>query len=190
MRTPHRNRRHPVIRRRIFVGCEGEGERSYIALVQTIVNNVHGKVHLDAQLLQPGGGDPFDLARRAEEVIAQIERRREPYEERYLLIDRDKFGILPDRDQQMAATLRRIDARVIWQDTAREALILRHLPGCATRRPASTRIALQQLLQRWPEYEKTMSATKLATRINLASLRQAATVEEDLRAFFASIELL
>ena len=90
-------------RRRIFVGCEGEGERSYIALVQRIVDGVHQQVHLDAHPLQPGGGDPLDLARRAEEVIKKIERTREPYGEKYLLIDRDTLGNSPQRDREMRA---------------------------------------------------------------------------------------
>jgi hypothetical protein len=48
---------------------------------------------------------------------------------------------------------------------------------------------MQQLLQQWPEYEKTMSATQLANRIDLKALRRAAKVEDELRAFFDSIEL-
>ena len=182
-------RRQQVLRRRIFVGCEGDGERSYIALVQLIVNSVHQKVHLDPQLLQPGGGDPLDLARRAEEVVTRIERTREPYDEKYLLIDRDQLGTSPERDRQMQAILDRTKARVIWQDPAREAFILRHMPGCATRRPLSTEIAMRQLLKQWPEYEKTLSAAQLATRIDLGALRRAASVESELAAFFSSIEL-
>jgi hypothetical protein len=187
-----RMRRKQVIRirRRIFVGCEGEGERSYITLVQHIIDDVHHKVHLDPQLLQPGGGDPLDLVRRAEEVITKIERRREPYDQKYLLIDRDTLDSSPERDQKMTAILNPINARVIWQDPALEALILRHLPGCGTRRPASTQIAMQHLLQQWPEYEKVMSAMQLANRIDLEALRRAAKVEGELRALFASIELL
>ena len=184
-----RVRRQHVIRRPIFVGCEGEGERGYIALVQRIVNDVHHKVHLDPQPLQPGGGDPLDLARRAEEVIKRFERTREPYDQKYLLIDGDKLGSSPERDQQMQAILNRINARVIWQNPAHEALILRHLPRCAARQPASTRIAMQQLRQQWPQYEKPMSAMQLASRIDLAALRRAAKVENELCAFFASIEL-
>jgi hypothetical protein len=49
---------------------------------------------------------------------------------------------------------------------------------------------MQQLLQQWPEYEKTMSAMQLATRIDLEALRRAARVEDELRAFLASIGLL
>ena len=48
---------------------------------------------------------------------------------------------------------------------------------------------MQQLLQEWPEYEKTMSAMQLASRINPEALRRAAEVENELHAFFASIEL-
>ena len=158
--------------------------------MQRIVNDVHQKVHLDPQPLQPGGGDPLDLVRRAAEVITRIERTREPYHQRYLLVDRDQLGRSPDRDQQIEAILNRINARVIWQDPAHEALILRHLPGCATRRPASTQIATQQLRREWPEYEKPMSAMKLANRIDFEALRRAAEAENELRAFFALIELL
>jgi hypothetical protein len=182
-------RRRQVIRRRIFVGCEGDGERSYIRLVQRIVDDLHHKIHLDPQPLQPGGGDPFDLVRRAEEIITKVERTRVRYDEKYLLIDRDKLGNSRERDQQMRAILNRINAQVIWQDPTREALILRHLPGCETRRPASAQIAMQQLLKQWPEYEKTMSANQLSNRIDFESLRRVAKVEDELRAFFASIEL-
>ena len=61
MRMPHLVRRQHVIRRRIFAGCEGDSEVSYIALVRRIVEDVHQKVYLDAQPLQPGGGDPLAL---------------------------------------------------------------------------------------------------------------------------------
>jgi hypothetical protein len=189
MRMPRLMRRQHVIRRRVFIGCEGDSEVSYIGLVRRIVDDVHRKVYLDAQPLQPGGGDPLDLVRRAEETITKIERNREPYDEKYLLIDRDLLDRSPERDQQMQAILDRIGTRIIWQDPAHEALILRHLPGCAMRRPATAQIAMQQLLQQWPEYEKPMSARQLANRINLEALRQAAEVENELRAFLVSIEL-
>jgi hypothetical protein len=48
---------------------------------------------------------------------------------------------------------------------------------------------MQQLRQQWPEYVKTMSARQLASRIDLEALRRAANVEDELRAFFDSIEL-
>ena len=187
MRIPRLMRRQQ--RRRIFIGCEGDSERSYIALVQRIVSDVHHKVHLDAQPLQPGAGDPLALLHRAEQVITKIERTRERYHEKYLLIDRDQLGRTRDRDQQIEAIRSRINARIIWQDPAHEALILRHLPDCATLRPASTPIAKQRLQREWPEYEKPMSAMRLASRIDIEALRRAAKVEDELGALFALIEL-
>jgi len=53
-------RRHATIplRRRIFLGCEGESEQGYGALLSRIAEE-HG-LHLAPQilLLRPGGGDP------------------------------------------------------------------------------------------------------------------------------------
>jgi hypothetical protein len=95
-----RMRRRQVIRRPIFVGCEGDGERSYIRLVQRIVDDLHHKVHLDPHPLQPGGGDPLALVLRAEQMITKLERTRVRYHEKYLLIDRDTLGNSPERDQQ------------------------------------------------------------------------------------------
>ncbi len=182
-------RRNQVIRRRIFVGCEGDGERSYITLVSRILDDVHQKVHIDPQLLQPGGGDPLDLVARAEEVIKRIERTREPYDEKYLLIDRDRFGASANRDQQIPAILKRIGAAIIWQRPAREGFLLRHLDGYTKHQPPTTQVAMQQLLQQWPEYVKNMSASQLATRIDIEALRRAITVENELRAFLTAIEL-
>lgn len=182
-------RRNQVIRRRIFVGCEGEGERSYITLISRILDDLHQKVHLDPQPLQPGGGDPLDLVLRAEEVIKRVERTREPYDEKYLLIDHDKYGVSTDRDRKIPAILNRIDAVIIWQRPAREGFLLRHLAGCAMRQPPTTQIAMQQLLQQWPEYEKNMSAGQLATRIDIEALRRAMVVEDELRAFLIAIKM-
>ncbi len=189
MRPPRRIPRKQIIRRRIFVGCEGEGERSYIRLVSSILNTVHQKVHLDPHPLQPGGGDPLALVRRAGEIIRQIERTREPYVEKYVLIDRDGYGRSPDRDHQMQVTVERIGATIIWQRPAREGFLLRHLPGCSAHQPTTTQVAMQALVREWPEYRKNMSAIELATRIDIEALQRAAIVEDELRAFLVAIEM-
>ncbi|MER8437364.1 hypothetical protein NKH36_29630 [Mesorhizobium sp. M1312] len=126
---------------------------------------------------------------RAEEVIKQIERTREPYDEKYLLIDRDRYGVSANRDQQIPMILNRIGATIIWQRPAREGFLLRHLAGYATHQPPTTQVAMQQLLQQWPEYVKNMSASQLATRIDIEALRRAMAVENELRDFLAAIEM-
>ena len=47
-------RRSRVIRRRVFLGCQGESERSYATLLHKLVERTHG-LHIDAVLLNRGG---------------------------------------------------------------------------------------------------------------------------------------
>ncbi|ACI57490.1 hypothetical protein Rleg2_4228 [Rhizobium leguminosarum bv. trifolii WSM2304] len=192
MRQPRahpRQRAHQpqrVQRRRVFVGCEGESERAYASLVSRLLEDVHHRVHLDTTVL--GGGDPLALCQAAERAIKRGETNREAFALKFLLLDRDKIGLAPQRDQGIQPILNGTGAVIIWQDTAHEAMLLRHLPGCAALRPPSTALAVQQLVQRWPQYEKPMNATQLGARLDLARLQQAAAVEPDLANFFAQIE--
>ncbi|MBU1334469.1 MAG: hypothetical protein KJ944_11705 [Alphaproteobacteria bacterium] len=186
MRRPVHRHRH-VQRRRIFVGCEGESERGYIAFVSNTLATVHLGVHLDAKVLRPGGGDPLALVQVASAIIDREQRNREPYERKFVILDADKLGMTPARDQQARDLAARIGAALIWQDKAHEALLLRHLVGCGNLRPATTALAEQQLKQRWPEYEKPMSAMALARRLDIEALRRASLAEPDLLAFLNEI---
>lgn len=181
-------KRH-VQRRRIFVGCEGDGERGYIAFIANILERVHSRVYIDAKLLRPGGGDPLALVEVAQTIIQREERNREPYEKKFLIMDSDKIGISHDRDQRAYAIAARIRASFIWQVTAHEAFLLRHLPRCAMRRPPNTASAEQQLRREWPEYEKPMSAAALGRTLDIASLRQANGVEPELAVFLDEIKI-
>jgi hypothetical protein len=181
-------KRH-VQRRRIFVGCEGDGERGYVTFLANTLERIHSRVHVDSKLLRPGGGDPLALVQVAHTVIQREERNREPYERKFLLLDNDKIGLSQERDRQAIALAARIGASFIWQITAHEALLLRHLPGCAMRRPPNTATAEQQLRQQWPEYTKPMSAAAIARTLNIASLEQAYQVEAELAAFLDEIEM-
>jgi hypothetical protein len=62
-------------RRRIFLGCEGESERSYGVLLGRLVEVRHGRIHLDTVLLRPGGGDPLALMERAVLMGRRVSRR-------------------------------------------------------------------------------------------------------------------
>ncbi|WP_208642211.1 hypothetical protein [Methylobacterium terrae] len=118
-------------RRRIFLGCEGESERSYGVLLGRLVEARHRRVHIDAVILQPGGGDPLALV----ELAARQARRRadlgEDYAFKAVLLDGDTTGRNPDRDAKVAGTAERNGLMLIWQIPCHEALILRHLEGCA-----------------------------------------------------------
>lgn len=178
-------------RRRIFVGCEGESEQGYAALLTRILAEAQLAVHLDAVLLQPGGGDPLAIVELAASKAAEREDRRgEAYEHRFVFLDRDKIGQTPQRDQRIATTAANANLDLIWQRPCHEALLLHHLAGCAQLQPPSTNVAGQLLTARWPTYQKAMPAARLAERLDAAGIARAAAVEPELRRFLQTIGLI
>src|SRR5271163_2170925 len=118
-------------RRRVFLGCEGESERGYGALVNRLLETRRQDVHLDIALLKPGGGDPLALIELAVRRITEGERKREsPYVHRAVLLDADRRGQSPARDARIPALAATARLRIIWQEPCHEALLLRHLDGC------------------------------------------------------------
>ena len=183
-------RRRLVIpqRRRVYLGCEGESEGGYGALVSRLLENQRRDVHLHVDLLRPGGGDPLALIELARRRIAAGERKSESaYVHRAVLMDVDRLGQSPLRDAQMAAIAQAERIQIIWQRPCHEALLLRHLAGCQQLRPPTPAQALAELRQRWSEYVKGMPALRLADRIDHAAIQRALQIEPELASFLASI---
>ena len=175
-------------RRRIFLGCEAESERGYGALIGRLLENRRRDVHLHVVLLQPGGGDPLALVELARKRIAEGERKSEsPYIHRAVLIDDDRLGQAPIRDEQIAPVAQAARIRIIWQRPCHEALLLRHFAGCQQLRPATSPLALVELRQRWPEYAKGLPALRLGDRINDEAIQRVLQVEAELAGFLADI---
>jgi hypothetical protein len=175
-------------RRRIFLGCEGESERSYGALLANFVEERHGRIYLDTVLLQPGGGDPLALVELAIRLMRKRVQQSGGYAAKAMLLDADVRGRSPDRDGRALALAAKEGIRLIWQEPCHEALLLRHLDGCAALRPPTSDLSLAQLQQRWPEYRKGISAVRLAARIDVHGVRRAAVMESELRAFLTEID--
>lgn len=175
-------------RKRLFVGCEGDSERGYAALLQRYAECDGLLVHIDPVLLQPGGGDPCALVERALTLLAQRERRHgEPYAERFVILDTDKLRQSPQRDARARQIAERAGLLLVWQNPCHEAMLLRHLETCANLQPPTTPLAIQQLRHRWPAYEKGMAAVRLAERIDLAGARRVAQNDVELAALLAAI---
>ena len=167
-------------RTRIFVGCEGESEQGYATLLQRVADAAGRFVHVDAVVLQPGGGDPCALVEQALKRVRERERQHgDRYAYRYVLLDADKVGLQPQRDAR-AEALAAGELNLIWQRPCYEAVLLRHLPECLQLRPPLSADALAQLRQRWPDYRKPMPATRLATRIDQDALERIRRVEPEL----------
>ena len=175
-------------RKRLFVGCEGESERGYAALLQRYAEIDDLLVHIDPVLLQPGGGDPCALVERALALLTQRERRHgDLYADSFVLLDTDKLGQAPQRDQRARQIAERAGLTLVWQEPCHEAMLLRHLENCTNLQPGTTPLALQQLTQRWPVYEKGMAAVRLADRIDMAGARRVARNDVALTALLTAI---
>lgn len=177
-------------RRRLFVGCEGESERGFVALLQRIAEQEGLLVHLDGVLLQPGGGDPCGIIQMAIELSHRRASRHGAYEARFVLLDFDKVGQNPQRDSHATQSATKANLLLVWQTPCHEALLLRHLDSCANLLPPTTPVALQQLTQRWPAYCKPMPSVRLAERISLAGIRRFAGAEPRYCALVDAIGLL
>jgi hypothetical protein len=173
----------------IFVGCEGESERSYVRLLTTLIMQQQLLVHLDAVVL--GGGDPCAIVERAVQRLDERKRKRgSQYHANFVLLDADRLGQSADRDARLVVLANNAGLQLVWQSPCHEGLLLRHIENCVTLRPPTSALAEAQLCQRWPEYEKALTATQIANRIDLAAVRRAATVEPDLKRFLQSIGLV
>jgi hypothetical protein len=183
-------RRRPAIpqRRRIFLGCEGESEWGYGALIGRLLENRRRDMHLHVVLLKPGGGDPLALVELAKRRIAEGERKTEsPYVHRAILIDADRLGQAPLRDAQIAPIAQASRIQIIWQRPCHEALLLRHLEDCQQLLPPTSQQAFAELRRHWPEYVKGMPAIRLADRIDHEAILRALKVEAELAGFLSNI---
>lgn len=183
--------RRPIIPQRkvIFVGCEGASEVGYAGLLSDLASEAGLHVHLATHDLGSAGDPPTRVA-LAIRRIDHLRKTRIAPSARFILIDRDQAALDPAgalRAQQLAAAHQ---IEIIWQDPCFEAVLLRHLPNCANRRPAATQAAHQALVQRWPDYEKPLTRLRLAQRISRDDVFQAAAVEPGLKSLLNCIGLL
>lgn len=171
----------------IFLGCEGESERGYGALLNRLVHEMPGlHVHIHVELLQPGAGDPLALMQRAAQKIVELERRRERFALKAVLLDlgaADKTHAARKLAQASGIT------HVIWQDPDHEAFLLRHLDNCQQLRPPQG-ASMAALRQRWADYEKARTQVQLAQRITLDDIIRASGVEPELRAFLTALGVI
>jgi hypothetical protein len=182
---PFRPQRAPI-----FIGCEGESERGYIAFLGRLAEQAELAVHLDPVVLQPGGGDPLAIVERAVQRLSERRRKRQTvYTAQFVMLDRDKLGQAPARDTQVAGVAASAGLSLIWQNPCHEAVLLRHLEACAAQRPQTTALAEAALRQRWPEYFKPMDGAGLSRRLDHAAVLRAVAVEPELALMVAAIGL-
>lgn len=179
--------RRPAIpqRRRFFLGCEGQSERSYGTLLQRLAESV--QIHIHIELHDLHGGDPLAIVESAALRLAKQVSIRGSFVSQAVLLDRDKYGQNQVRDAKVARLAEKHNLLLIWQDPCHEGFLLRHLPGCQHHRPLTAAAAATSLRRYWHDYQKPLNANRLALRIGLAELALASGVESGIASFLVGV---
>lgn len=180
MRRPVRKQR-----KRIFIGCEGDSERGYIARIHQLLELSHQEFHLDPVIL--GGGDPLSMLMVAKIQLRRRENPSTPYAHRFIFVDSDRLQNAASRKAQTLTLAQELGITLVWQVPCHEGFLLRHLPNCKMKNPSSTKDAEAYLKRRWPNYQKPMNAAELTPYIDRAAVVRAASVEAALLDFLKKI---
>jgi hypothetical protein len=173
-------------RTRVYLGCEGQSEQSYGRLLSQVAEDAGLHLLLDTDPLC--GGDPLAIVQTAIRHINQRKKLRGDFAHRALLLDRDRIGLTPERDREIAAIAEENSVLLIWQNPCHEGFLLRHFEGQATARPPTSDLAIRELRRIWPEYCKGMPASQLAARIEIRAIHRARAVEEQFSRLLDAIE--
>jgi len=184
--------RRPHIRQRrlAFIGCEGEGEVAYVALLNDLAKTRDGPVAFKPYRLNPGAGDPVQLVNRAIQLRKQKQAKGSQFKVSAVLLDKDRLGQLHQGGEELRRTALNAKLLLVLQDPDHEGFLLRHLRGCEFRRP-SPGTSLRELQRRWPEYQKGQSTRiKLAEQIAFEDIERVCRVEPGLRELLTRIGFL
>lgn len=173
------------LRKRFFIGCEGESEQSYVQVLQRLCDDAGLHVHLLAELL--GAGDALKRLETAERRLPHLIGRGH-FEAKFALLDSDQLRLSAQNAAKASALAHRLGITIIWQEPCHEGLLAKHFVG-ANKQPHTADDAMALLHAYWPEYEKAMPAQKVASRIDLAAVRLGATQIAGLQSLLVAIGL-
>lgn len=175
-------------RKRVFVGCEGESERSYVALLQKMLGSGAG-YHLVAEVLS--GGDPLAIVESAQKALRKDELSgRAAFVGKFVILDDDLRGRNAKRDQACLQLAEALGLALIWQSPCHEAVLLRHLERCGDRRLPTSRASEELLRAEWPDYVKNFGSDRLAERLDIEAVQRAGRHEPGLAALLGLIGLV
>ena len=163
-------------RRRIFIGAEGESERSLAKWLSDLCEEAGLHVHLDIRVC--GGGDSFGVVEYSVEQYRQ-RKRHGPYSAALILLDADRIEGDRSRGRDPTKGLGGEDLHLIYQKPNIEGLLIRLHRGQENRFVSAGEV--KRVLQRlWPDYAKPASAQALSRRFGLSDLQRAARYDDDL----------
>ena len=172
-------------RKRVFVGCEGESERSYAGFLAAMADEIGLSLHFDTQIC-PGG----DHLAVVEAAVGRLRRRAYQHGQfwkRVIFLDSDRRNEHAERTAEADRLIAQYNFLPVWSDPCLEALILRHFPGCERLRPRTSSLANQELSRYWPDYKKPMTRLALRAKFEIADVRRAAGTSPALFKFLSGI---
>ncbi len=172
--------------KRVFLGCEGNSERSYGAWLQALARDLHVPIVIDTYPETGGGDQPYEIIERCISEMLNRQRRYGPYSVRGILLDSDNLGNNPERDSEAEQMARANKVRLIFQEFEHEAFLLRHITRYENQRPKKGE-GREALKAAWPEYKRRFGKIQLYDRFSPEDLRRACTVEPKLRRFLKDI---
>jgi len=173
-------------RKRVFVGCEGDSERSYARWLQELSDVASARFQLDTFIA--GGGDPLAIIEDCIKRYKKREREQGRFWRKVIILDSDRLGQNAQRDCQIGSRIGPANITLLYQEYEHEALLLRHFPRHQTRRPPAGQ-GLGALQRVWPEYRKPADALTLGKTLSHGHLCRMMRVEPSFRDFCEGIGL-
>lgn len=176
------------IRTRIYLAVEGDGEQSFVKLLQNFADQNNLFVHLDCKVL--GGGGYKTMFREALQHRQRTNKLKNKAKSSILLVDGDRHERKEDGWSlaKLKQEAKKSDFQVCVQQPNQEGLLFRMLPGNETKKPSIANIH-KLLLKQWPSYKKPIDFCVLVSKFRLDDLLRAAEVDSDLDNLLSTIGL-
>ncbi|MCL5260804.1 MAG: hypothetical protein M1561_03880 [Gammaproteobacteria bacterium] len=174
------------IRTRIYLAVEGEGEQSFVRLLQHFADQNNLYVYLDCKVL--GGGGYNAMLRNALKSRKCMSKKRTKEKSSVLLVDEDRGQ---RREDGWSLTKLRQEAgktgfHVCVQYPNQEGLLWRMLPDNENRRP-DIRNVHRDLVKQWPEYKKPVDFYVLSKKFKLDDLLRVAKFDSEINNLLSTI---
>ncbi len=171
-------RQRPPKRKRIFIGAEGESERSLAGWLKRVCEEIGIHVHLDVRVC--GGGDSLAVVEYSVKQYHKRSKQYGKYSSGLIFLDNDHIEEDKRNDRDPFAALTGEELNLIQLVPNLEGLLLRLHPGYENK-VVSKQTVKRDLKKKWPEYKKPTSAEILGRRFELQSLQRVARKDVNIR---------
>ena len=174
-------------RKRIFVGAEGQSERSLAKWLKILCEEQGINFHFDITV--SNGGDSLTITEHAVYEYRKRAQTRGKFSSGLILLDSDRLqqDIQSGRDPEPKASSENL--KLVYLKPNFEGLLLRPHTGREKQFPTADE-AERNLKKLWHNYRKPASAEELHRRFGIEDVRRAALHDTNLRWMLEKLGLL